>query len=371
MRLATLTENGRGKISRCIIATVGIVALAFSLVCLAGCSSGESSSNDSKGGSGDLANLDPVTFIGGDSTAKGAAGQLWAEDFAKRCGELSDGKITIQWHPNGELGGDADQIRQVQSNDIQFYVTQPATEVPFVPELAVFDSPMAFADYDSDQIESVLNGDNEFTQQLQVAFENAGFHNIAWLQDGTYRETSSNKNLATLEDFKGFQIRTMENNNHMALWKALGAEPTPLAFAEVYFALQNGTVDGQENATDTTAGNGFHEVQDYLCMTHHILYANNLFVNKETWESLDPAYQEIIQKAAAQATENIRGQLGDINEQNIKTMTDAGITVVEYDADFYEQIRNLDGIKALNEEISKQTNGLSETMLKELEATKK
>ena len=115
--------------------------------------------------------LDEVELIGADSTGKGAAGQIFGEYVASRVEELTGGKLTIDYHPNGDLGGDADLIRQMQSNDIQIVVCQTAPTVSFIPENAVFDLPMVFAKYDGDKIDSVLNGENDFTAALSAAYE--------------------------------------------------------------------------------------------------------------------------------------------------------------------------------------------------------
>ncbi len=361
----------RSQGSRKAVWIAGVFALVFFVVIgLSGCSGGNSESSESSVPDA-YKDLDSVTLIAADSTGKGAAGQLWGQSFAQHVSDDTGGKITVEYHPNGELGGDTDLLRQEQSNDIQMVVTQPATEVSFIDDLAVFDAPMAFANYDADQIDQVLNGDNKFTKKLQSAFEDAGFHNLGWLQAGTYRVTTSNKDLSKLSDFKGFQIRTMENSNNMAFWSALGAEPTPLAFSEVYFALQNGTVDGQENATDTCVGSSFQEVQKYLCNTKHTLYVNNISINKDTWDSLDPAYQDAINKAVQEATDEIQPQITELDKSSIKTMTDAGMKVIDYDDGFFDQVLALDGVKKVYSDVSKQTDGLSDTMIDLLEKTKK
>lgn len=247
---------------------------------------------------------------------------------------------------------------------------QPAPMVSFIPELAAFDLPMAFAQNTPEQIDTVLNGSNEFTQDLQSAYEKGSLHNLGFLQDGTYRLTTSNKDLQSLEDFKGFQIRTMENKNHMAFWQALGAEPTPLAFSEVYFALQNGTVDGQENAADTIVGASLQEVQKYLAKTNHILYTYNMSINKDFWEGLDPAYQNAITQAISESAGEIKGQLKSLDEDSIQTIKDAGATIIEYDDDFYDSILALEGVKNLQTDISNQTNGLSDKLIAELETAR-
>ena len=144
--------------------------------------------------------LDPVELIGADSTGKGAAGQIFGEYVAQRVDEITGGKLTIDYHPNGDLGGDADLLRQTQSNDIQIVVCQTAPTVSFIPEMAVFDLPMAFAKYDGDTIDNVLNGSNDFTAALGQAYEAQNLHLLGFLQNATFRLTSSNKDLKSLAD---------------------------------------------------------------------------------------------------------------------------------------------------------------------------
>ena len=261
------------------------------------------------------ADLAPVELIGADSTGKGAAGQIFGELVASKVDEITGGKLTIDYHPNGDLGGDADLLRQAQSGDIAIVVCQTAPTVSFIPEMAVFDMPMAFSKYDGATIDKVLNGDSEFKAALSAAYENAGYHYLGILQSATYRLTTANVALETLADFKGLQIRTMQNNNHMAFWSAIGAEPTPLAWAEVYVSLQNHTIDAEENAADTVVGANFHEVQKYLACTNHILYANQICINKDAYDELAPAYQDALNQAVAEALAEMAPQLADIDAE--------------------------------------------------------
>lgn len=351
------------------IAAAAVSLMAAAAIGLSGCG-GSSSSSSSSDVPEKYKDLDSVTLILADNTSKGAAGNLWSQAVADKAKEITGGKLNVDYHGTGELGGDGDCMRQVQSGDIAMFVGQPAPMVSFVGDLAAFDLPMAFATYDADQIENALNGDNEFTQKLQASYEAAGLHNLGWLQNGTYRQTTANKDLSTLADFKGFQIRTMQNSNHMAFWTAIGAEPTPLAWSETYFALQNGTVDGQENAVDTCVGASLQEVQKYLAKTNHILYTNNICINKDTWDSLDPAYQEALTQAISEATDSIRPQMADLESTNLKTMQDAGVQVIEYDDSFFNEILNMDSVKKVYTDIDSQTNGLSTTLVNVLKASK-
>lgn len=351
------------------------LSLCLSLAACGGSSSsgdaGDASNPTASSAAGDTdayAALDPVELIGADSTSKGAAGQIFGEYVAQRVSEITGGKLTIDYHPNGDLGGDADLLRQMQSNDIQIVVAQTAPVVSFIPEMAVFDLPMVFSKYDGDTIDSVLNGDNEFHSALSSAYETAGLHLLGFLQNATYRLTTANTELNTLEDFKNLQIRTMENNNHMSFWTAIGAQPTPLAWSEVYIALDNGTIDAQENAADTCVGASLHEVQKYLACTNHILYCNQICINKDAYDSLDPAYQAALDQAVAEAIAYMRPQLEQIDLDNKQALVDGGMTLIEYDDSFYDEILALDSVQALYSSIDEdQINGLGTKLIAALD----
>ena len=291
------------------LAALLTVAMTLSLTA---CGGGDGSSTKEPAGSDSgssaaastasaYADLEPVELIGADSTSMGAAGQLFGELVTEKVAEITGGQLTIDYHPNGDLGADVDLLRQVQSNDISFWIGQIAPAVSFVPEAAVFDLPMVFAQYDGSTIDKVLNGDSDFNAKLGEAFNNAGFQFMGVLQNATYRLTTANTELKTLADFNGLQIRTMENPNHMDFWTAIGAQPTPMAWNEVYFALQSGNIAAQENAADTCVGANLNEVQKYLACTNHILYANMMVMNQDAWNDLDPLYQEALQQAVTEA----------------------------------------------------------------------
>ena len=312
--------------------------------------------------------LDSVSLILADSAAPGAAGAVFDELIAEKAAEITGGKLEIQTYINGELGADVDLLRQMQNGDIDMVGSQLAALVSFCPELAIFDLPMVFAPYTGDQIEEVLNGDSETRAALDTAFENANWHLLGFLQNATYRLTTANTNLQTLADFEGLMIRTMENTNHMAFWEAIGAAPTPMAWNEVYFALQSGNIEAEENAADTIVGANLNEVQDYLACTNHILYVNQISINKDSWDSLDPAYQEALQEAVNQAIDEMRVQLVDIDTQNKETLVEGGMTLIEYEPEFFEEVLAVPGVQGLYASINEDTNGLAQTLQDELAA---
>lgn len=344
-----------------------VLALAM-MAALAACGSSAPAASDNTASapaaSDDVyADLAPVELIGADSTGKGAAGQVFGELVASKVDEITGGKLTIDYHPNGDLGGDEDLLRQMQSNDIQIVVCQTAPTVSFIPEMAVFDMPMAFSKYDGAAIDAVLNGDSEFHDALNAAYEAVGYHYLGILQSATYRLTTANVPLETLADFKGLQIRTMNNSNHMEFWSAIGAEPTPLAWAEVYVSLQNHTIDAEENAADTVVGANFHEVQKYLACTNHILYANQIAISKAAYDELAPAYQDALNQAVSEALAEMQPMLTGIDSDNKAVLEEKGMTIITYDNSFFDEVQALESVRKLNADIDAQVNGLG-TLLK-------
>ena len=340
---------------------VFVLAIAI-ILSLAGCSGSNSDGEENA-----FSKLDPVTLVGADSTGVGTVGQLFGQYFSQRVLEITEGKLTIDYHPNGELGGDLDLIRQMKDNEIQIVVCQPAPMVSFVPEMAVFDLPMVFYGHDPNKIDAALNGDNDFRTELEKAYEKGNLHLLGFVQNGTYRLTTSNREISKIEDFKGLRIRTMENSNQMAFWTALGATPTPIAWPDVYDALKSGKVEAQENASDTCYAASIQDVQKYFGYTDHLLYCNQICINKEAWDSLDPAYQEAIRQATFDAIAYIRPLMEDVDIYHKEKLAEAGMTPIEYDDSFYDSVLALDGVQELYNNIDKnQTNGLGTLLVKEL-----
>lgn len=370
---------------RLLLAIVAALVLAVGLVGLTACGdsgSGSAASSGSQAASSDsaatseatdgdvpaeFADLEPVTLIYADITGVNTVGHNWGEAIVKRASELTGGKLTIDYHPAGELGTGPDIMRQLQSNDVQFFYCEPSTVSSFIPEMEAFAVPMMFEGYTGDQIETVLNGDNDFTQGLQAACEKAGVRNMGFLQDALYRQATSNKPLYTLDDYKGLQIRVLDDKYHIAFWQALGAEPTPLAFSELYFALQNGTLEAEENGLDTFVGNSLQEVQKYVAFTNHILQAGIVFMNNDAYNNLDPAYQAALDQAFAETSAELRLTLRPTAEEALTIMKDSGMEVIEYDDAFFDEVQAIPEIAKLRDELDEYTGGLVTKLQAELD----
>jgi tripartite ATP-independent transporter DctP family solute receptor len=298
----------------------------------------------------EYASLEPVALIGADNAGVGAAAQLFGELVTEKVAEITDGKLTIDYYPNSQLGNDQELQAQMLAGDIDFVICQTAQTVNFVPEVAIFDLPMVFAKYDAKTIDYALNR-SPFTEKINEAYRAKNMLNMHYLQGATFRETTSNKKISSIDDFKGLKIRTMENKYHMDFWKALGAAPTPLPWPEVYVSLQQGLVHAQENATDTCVGANLHEVQDYLIMTHHILYCNQFIINASKFDSLHPLYQKALQQAVGEAAVEIEKQLVIIDKENKQKLIDNGMELIEFEASFIDEV--LDKVQSVYDTIGK------------------
>ncbi len=292
--------------------------------------------------------LEPVILRGADNAGVGAAAQLYGELVAAKVKESTGGKLTIEYFPNSQLGNDQELQAQMLAGDIDFVICQTAQTVNFVPEVAIFDLPMIFAKYDAATIGKALNK-SAFTEKIAEYYRAKGLVLLHYLQGGTFRETTANREIRRLDDFKGVKIRTMENANHMAFWQALGATPTPLPWSEVYVSLQQGLIEAQENATDTCAGNNLNEVQKYLIMTHHILYCNQFLIGAASFDKLDPAYQTALRQAVDEAAAEIEASLAKIDADNTKLLQDRGMTVIELEPAFIDEV--VESAKGVYDEI--------------------
>jgi tripartite ATP-independent transporter DctP family solute receptor len=156
---------------------------------------------------------------------------------------------------------------------------------------------------------------------------------LAYYENGFRQLTNSVREVKSPADLKGLKIRTMENPIHLALWRALGANPTPMPFSEVFTAMQQKTIDGQENPVPTIFLSKFYEVQKYLTMTGHVYGPHILLINKKLWDSFPAEDQKVIQQAAQESAVFQRATNRKMNSDLVSQLKDKGMTVTYLTSD--------------------------------------
>ena len=267
----------------------------------------------------------------GTSSPDNTVTQLFAEKFADEVARLSEGKMKIQVYPNSVIGGDRELLESCKDGDIPFVVQNTAPQVPFMDDIAVFDMPMLF-----DSIQAVRRiVDYPAFLSLRAGYELLGY------ADQGFRVMTSNKRIEHLVDFRGQKIRTMENPNHLAFWKALGAAPTPMTFSEVYIGLQQGTIDAQENPYEVIVSNKLYEQQRYVIETNHLPHLISLIVSDKFMSKLSDTQQQIIRQAAQVAKAYAREQSDARIASRIETIEQSGTQIIRLDENTKAEMRQL------------------------------
>ena len=222
-----------------------------------------------------------------------------AELLAQKANEYSNGTITIEIFPGGQLGDDRAMLDQVAAGALDMTFAETGRLGLWEPELEIFGYPFAFDDYD--HLVRTLN-ETEYGKGIYSKLEARGWKILADAYNGT-RQTTSNKPIESIEDMKGMKLRVPNAEANLAFANYSGAAATPMPFADVYLALKTNAVDGQENPLSTIDAQKFYEVQDYCALTGHIINANNYIISKIVFDKLSPAQQEAITKATVEAAQ--------------------------------------------------------------------
>jgi tripartite ATP-independent transporter DctP family solute receptor len=258
---------------------------------------------------------------------------VWAaEEFKKR----TNGKYEIQVFPASQLGKETDINQGLTLGTVDIIISGSSFAARSYAPIGVTYYPYIFRDGDH----LIAYTKSDIYKELSKGYEDkTGHHIVATTYYGT-RQTTSNKPIKACADMKGLKIRVPDVPAYLAMPKSCGANTAPIAFAEVYLALQNGTVEAQENPLTTIKAKKFFEVQKYIVLTGHIVDHLNTIVAKATWDKMSPedrkVFGEIAQEAAVRATKIIQQQEAQLVEEFKK----AGLTVTEVDrADFEANVK--------------------------------
>ena len=247
------------------------------------------------------------------------------DTFAKEVEKRTEGRYKIQTFYSASLGAEREATEAVQLGTQELTFTSTGPIPNFVPEVKILDVPFLFRDYA--HARAVLDG--PIGQELLQKFDARGMKALAWGENGFRHMTNSKRSVSTPEDLKGLKMRTMENPVHVQAYKGFGIIPTPMAFSEVFTALQQGTVDGQENPLSVITSAKFDQVQKYLTLTGHVYSPCVFLMNKGAFDKLSAADKTAFLEAAKEGVKANRMRVDSDEKMAVADLRAKGMTVVD------------------------------------------
>jgi len=244
-----------------------------------------------------------------------------ASTFKDTFERLTNGRFRVATQRNDN---EREMIESVQIGTIDCTFTSTGPVGNFVPEVRIFDVPFLFRD--AAHARGVL--DSEIGQQVLARFPARGLVGVIWIENGFRNLTNSRREVNTPADVRGLKIRTMENQVHMRAFTTLGALPTPMAFSELVPALQQGTVDGQENPISVIVANNLNQVQRYMTLTRHVYSPQVMICNPAMVARLNAADRALFQQAAVAAQTANRARVSADDDAGVEELRRRGMTVI-------------------------------------------
>lgn len=313
-----------------MIRKVAVLVLAILMgVVSFGCSSESELAADSSDG--------PKVWKFAHEEVNGSVQDEYALKIKEIIEEKSNGEITIEVYPVGQLGDGTDQVELLQNGAIELAINNPGAVGTLVPESNIFSLHFLLPS-DMEKTREVLNN-SKAIDKLNEKYEANNMKVLDWFPEG-YMMWSGNKPIRSPEDFKGFKIRTMASPIITACYEAYGANPTPVPYMEVYSSLQLNMLDGQVNPIFAIEEMKFYEVQDYLMLSKQDIFVGTFVANKNFWESLTDEEQKMLEEAAQEANAYIFDVQENLNNDRLDLIKEnSDIEVIELTDDEREVFR--------------------------------
>lgn len=314
---------------------VSLLALAFAVLAACGTdtnsnegstSNNSSDSSKSSDSSSDGSTFAEMTIKFGHTSETTEPTHIAALQFAEKVSERTDGAVTVNVFPAEQVGNERDMIEQTKSGALELVFASPGSLGVFNPDIEIFNGPFLWDDWE--QAKKVMRG--PLGEDVYGDLE--ADHGLTVLDPSWYwgwRHITANKEIRKPEDMKGLKFRVPEQPIWLEMAKAMGANPTPIAFSEVYTALQQGVVDAQENPIPTILAKNFYEVQDYVILSGHMLQSNHVVANTGWYNDLSPELQEIIFEEIRAAGEIATKLQMEAEESNVAEIKAAGVKFIE------------------------------------------
>lgn len=243
--------------------------------------------------------------------------------FASAVEAKSGGKMKVQLFLNGALGSDQATLSALKGGTVEMAVMNSGILASEVKALEVFDFPFMFAN--EKEADAIVDG--PIGQKMHAALADKGIIGLSYWELGFRNITTGKKQITKVDDIAGLKLRVIPNAINVDWVKALGANPTPLPFPEVYAALEQGAIDGQENPIAVIAANKFWEVQKNVALTNHQYNPQSVIFSKKVWDTMSPAEKKIIDESADEAVKAQREANRAALNNNLELLKKNGMTI--------------------------------------------
>lgn len=308
-----------------------LLAAVLMVTCMAGCGSNTATSSQSDQNAQDTTTDSSsddasIVIMVGHSAQSTEPYQLGLEAMDEKLQELTDGKVKLEIYPNCTLGSEREMVESVQAGNLQMCIAPTAVLSNFDENFKIFDLPYLFTSRDH----AYKVWDSDLGQQIASTLTDKNMKLLSYYEAGV-RHLMTKTPVNSIDDLKGLKIRTMENDIHLAAWTAFGANPTPMAYNELYTALEQGVVDGAEAANTNYYSQAFYEVSNNWAQISWLIMGCGLVVNQEWYDSLDADIQDAIVEAAAYSAGIEREDYQTLDKECYDKLVEAGVNVTEPD----------------------------------------
>lgn len=245
--------------------------------------------------------------------------------FAGQLSAKSGGKLTARVYTSGALGNDVSMTSALRGGTLEMTIPDSSTLVSLVKPFGVLNLPMTFEN--EKEADGVLDG--PFGQKLLAKLPEKGLIGLGFWENGFRHVTNSRRPVQRADDLSGLKLRVIQSPLFLDTFSALGANATPMPFTELYSAMEQAAVDGQENPPATILASKFYEVQKHLVLSRHMYSAWVLLMSKKTWDGLSPEEQKIVQEAAREATLYERKTIRAFSDTALAELKKAGMQITE------------------------------------------
>ena len=268
-----------------------------------------------------------------ESSNQGRAVKFFAEEVSKRSG----GKLKVKGFGDSSLGSDMQMQNTLIGGAQEMMVGSTATLVGVVKDFGVYDLPFLFNN--EKEADAVLDG--PFGEKLMKSLSDKGLVGLVYWENGFRNLTNSKRPITKVEDMGGIKLRVMQNPVYIDMFNRFGANAVPLAFSELFTAMETGTVDGQENPVTTIQSSKFYEVQKYLTISRHVYSPWIMMASKRWWDGLSADEKKILQEAAVASRDFERKDSREASAQSVAYLKEKGMQINELSPAELERMREM------------------------------